>query len=125
MHVNVCALRGQKRASDPLELVVSSLMWVLGTELGSSVGAVSALSCGAISLAPTYDFFLGLSNMQYSITHYRHQAEHQTPRTYFFISEKIWPLTNTFISVSAWQPGNCHSALCFYELDLCAHVNSY
>ena len=52
--VNVCHMsadtcRGQKRASEPLELelqmVVSFLMWVLGTELKSSGQAGSALNC--------------------------------------------------------------------------------
>ncbi|EDM17811.1 rCG39584 [Rattus norvegicus] len=64
-------------------------MWVLEEELGSSVGAVSALNRGANSLAFTYDFFLGLSNMQHSITDYRCQAEHQTPRTCFFIRKDM------------------------------------
>lgn len=48
MHVSAGAHRGQQRALDPLELesqpIVSSLMWVLGTETGFSVRAVMLLT---------------------------------------------------------------------------------
>lgn len=47
--MRVCAHRSQMRASDPLELelevVVSPLMWVLGTELGSSARTACILNC--------------------------------------------------------------------------------
>jgi hypothetical protein len=49
--------RGQRRISDLLELelqaIVSCLMWVLGTELGSSAGAAGALSL-SLSLSHTH-----------------------------------------------------------------------
>ena len=43
----ICACRSQKRVSGPLELevIVSCLMWVLGTEPWSSGGAASAFLC--------------------------------------------------------------------------------
>lgn len=54
-HIAMGAHVGQKRASEPLELgfkvVVSCPMWVLGTELGSSVSAAGSLYHRAISLA--------------------------------------------------------------------------
>ena len=48
--IHKCSAQGdQKRASDPLELelevVVSPLMWVLGTELGSSARTACILNC--------------------------------------------------------------------------------
>lgn len=56
--------RGQKMVSDALELefqaVESCLMWVLGTDLGSSTRIVNALNCRAISpvlYAPPLDTF--------------------------------------------------------------------
>lgn len=45
------AHRGQKRASDLLELIVSCL-WMLGIESGSSERAASALNCCTISPEP-------------------------------------------------------------------------
>lgn len=45
----------QKRVSDPLDMelqvIMSCLMWALGTELGSSIKAESAFNSGIISPA--------------------------------------------------------------------------
>lgn len=47
----------QRRASDSLELqMVSTTMWVLGTELASSGRAASAFHCRVISSAPQLVF---------------------------------------------------------------------
>ena len=55
------AHKGQRKASDPLKVVVqaivSSLVWLLGTELGSSVAAVYTVDLGLIypaSIPPTF-----------------------------------------------------------------------
>lgn len=55
VHVSTGAYGGWKTVSDPLKLdllvVVSYLVWVLGTKLGPSAGAVSTLNHLAISQA--------------------------------------------------------------------------
>lgn len=54
--------RGQSRASDPLELelevVVTLLMWVLGTHFGSSARAIHTLNHQVISPTPRRIFRL-------------------------------------------------------------------
>lgn len=59
MLVGIGAHRGQKMVSDVLELelqiVVSCLDWMLGTELGSSSKAVCTSNCQAISPVPTLE----------------------------------------------------------------------
>lgn len=58
MHIGV--LRHQKMTLDSLELelyvVVSHLIWVLGTKLGSSGGETSALNISSAPLNPLFTF---------------------------------------------------------------------
>lgn len=66
MCTGACRIRkGIGSSGAGVRMVMSHLMWVLGTELVSSTGVVCTLNCRDISLAPENQYFSERNELAY------------------------------------------------------------